>query len=295
MISVLVASMGRPSLAATLAALAGVRIPPGETLEVIVADDSADGRVARTLADRPPPLPVTVVPVGAGNVAVARNACLEAARGDWLVFVDDDETVETDWLEGHLSAARDFAADAVFGPVRPVYPEGTPDWFVAADPLFQDWRWQENGRAVAHGRTGNTLIRRSALGGLRFDPAFGPTGGEDHDFFLRFHAAGNRMVVTDRARARETVPPARATAGYALRRALRTGQIYAERRLRGRGRLFRLGFTVEAIGKLLVAATLAAGLRPFDRAGAFRMRMRASTNLGKLRGIRGAPAISAWS
>ncbi len=294
MISVLIASLGRPSLAETLASVGRARIPAGESVEVIVADDSPDGRVARLVAGCSVPEVVRVLPVGAGNVATARNACLDAARGDWLIFVDDDETVEVDWLEGHLSAARDFDADAVFGPVHPRYPEGTPAWFVAADPLFQDWRWQEDGRRVPHGRTGNTLVRRAAVGDLRFDRSFGRSGGEDHDFFLRFAAAGGRMVVTDRARVHETVPAQRATPAYVLDRATRTGQLYARLKLAGRGPLFHLGFGLGALVKYLGGLAVATLLRRFDLGRAFRLRKRAATNLGKLRGIAGAPLMSAW-
>ena len=294
MISILIASMGRPFLLSTLESLAKTRIPDGETVEVVIADDSPDGRVAELVSGRDLGLPLRVVPVGAGNVSHARNACLDAATGDWLIFVDDDETVEPDWLEGHLSAARDFAADAVFGPVFPHYPEGTPAWFVAADPLFQDWNWDDDGRPHPNGRTGNTLIRRSALGGLRFDPAFGRTGGEDHDFFLRFAAAGNRMVVTNRARAYEDIPPDRATPAYALRRAVRGGQIYAETRLKGGGRATRLVLTVDAALKLTIGTGLWLILRPFDRARAFRYGRRAAVNIGKLKGVVGSRPMTAW-
>lgn len=294
MISVLIASLGRPFLLSTLESVARARVPQGESLEVVVADDSPDGAVARLLAGHNVGLPLRVLSVAVGNVSHARNACLDAAVGDWMIFVDDDETVEPEWLVGHLSAARDFGADAVFGPVFPRYPEGAPAWFVAADPLFQDWNWDDDGRLHPHGRTGNTLIRRSALGDLRFDPAFGRSGGEDHDFFLRFAAAGGRMVVTNRARAHEDIPPARATSAYVLRRAIRGGQIYAETRLRESGKAGTLAFACDAVGKLAVGLGLWLVFRSFDRPRALRYGKRAATNLGKLRGAIGARPMEAW-
>lgn len=295
MISVLIASMGRESLAETLRSIAAARLPAGETLEIVIADDSADACVPALVAGLALPMPVRVLAVSAGNVSVARNACLDAAGGDWLIFVDDDETVEPGWLEGHLGAARDFAADAVFGPVFPRYPAGTPGWFRAANPLFQDWRWDEDGRPTHHGRTGNTLIRRSALGQLRFDPAFGRTGGEDHDFFLRFAAGGHRMVVTNRARVHEDVPAERATARYALGRARRTGQLYARLRLKGLGRAASAAFAAGAVAKFCIAALASFAVRPFDRALSFRLRLRSSTNAGKLRETAGARLMTAWT
>lgn len=295
MISVMIASIGRPSLAATLSSLARARVPEGEAVEIIIADDGPSGQVQQVLARLDVPLDIRLINVSAQNVSTSRNACLDAARGEWLIFVDDDETVESDWLEGHLSSAREFGADAVFGPVYPVYPQQTPAWFLAANPLFQDWRWTEEGREVRYGRTGNTLLRRSALGDLRFDPAFGRSGGEDHDFFMRFAAAGHRMVVTNRARAHEEVPAERATAGYVLRRAARTGQIHAVLRLRGQGRLARLAFAADAAAKLVVATVASVILRPFSRPRSFRLLMRSASNFGKLRGVSGAGLMSAWT
>lgn len=294
MISVLIASMGRPHLADTLASVMLARVPDGQDVEIIVADDSPDGKAARLVATLDLVLRVIVLPVGAGNVALARNACLDAARGEWLIFVDDDETVEPEWMQGHLSAATDFEADAVFGPVFPIYPSGTPDWFVRANPLFGDWGWSDDGRVVGKGRTGNTLICRSALGSLRFDPAYGRSGGEDDDFFLRFFAAGHRMVVTDRARAHEMVPAERASVSYALSRAERTGQLYARLRVQGRGFWFALRFWLGALAKLAVLGLGSLALRPFDRAGALRLAMRAHGNRGQLKAIGSRGVVDAW-
>ena len=241
------------------------------------------------------PFATKVVRVGAQNVSLSRNACLEAAAGDWLIFVDDDETVEPDWLEGHLSAARDFKADAVFGPVYPRYPVGTPNWYVAANPLFQNWDWHEDGRPSHRGRTGNTLIRRERLGDLRFDPAFGRSGGEDHDFFQRFLAAGHHMVVTDRAKVHEFVPAERSEPGYVLKRAVRTGQLYALMHLNGQGPVVRFVFALDAAAKWLAASLFSMVLRPLSRARSFRFRVKASMNVGKLRGAFNANLLHAWS
>lgn len=296
MISILIATMGRPSLAATLQSLALARVPAGEDVEVVIADDSPNGQVAAIVGKLALSLMIRIISVGQQNVAAARNACLDAASGDWLIFVDDDEVVENDWLEGHLSAGRDFTADVVLGPVFPRYPDRMPGWLKAADPLFQDWGWNDDGKVSWRGRTGNTLVRRAALPDeLRFDPAFGRTGGEDHDFFLRLAATGAKMVVTNRARVHEDVPPERATSAYALRRAVRTGQIYARLCLRDRRAGFRITFAAGAIIKLAVGTILGLILRPFDRARSFRLEMRAATNLGKLREIFGARLMAAWA
>lgn len=102
------------------------------------------------------------------------------------------------------------------------------------------------------------------------------------------------MVVTSRARVHEEAPPERATATYALRRAVRTGVLYARVRLAGLGWAGRLGFGLDAAAKTAAGAVVALALLPFGRPRAFRLLLRVANNLGKLRGFGSAPPPSAW-
>lgn len=295
-VSVVIASMGRASLLTTLASIDRATLPPNEVLEIVIADDSSDGSVAARIVGQRYGFPIHIVPVGARNVAIARNASLDATRGDWLLLVDDDEYVDPAWIVEHLRVARQFDADAVIAPVYPVYPDAAPDWFKKADPMFHDIGWSETGRRVTYGQSGNSLIRAESLArlGLRFDPEFGRTGGEDDDFFRRFAAAGAKLVVTDRAKAWESVPADRANAGYVQGRMSRTGRLYGRTMLRNASLANRLTFAIDAAIKLGVAATAALALWPIDRAKAFRMRMKVFSNVGKLSALAGARASAAW-
>ena len=285
-VTVGIASIGRPSLLRAIASLRDLALPPGVTAEIVVADDDPDGATARLLAGQETGrLPLRIVAVGARNIALARNACLDAAAGDWVAFVDDDEWVAPDWLRRLLAAQDEFGADVVVGPVFPVYPEGTADWLVRADPLHVDWG--RRGRRLETGRGGNVLFRRDdpRWRALRFDPALGRSGGEDTDFFHRLHRAGATIVATDDARAQEEVSPARLTRSYLRRRALRSGQSYARLRLAGgrgfdgRGAVFVAG----AAAKALAGFGAALMLRPIDRARSLRFAQKGWLNLGKLR------------
>jgi succinoglycan biosynthesis protein ExoM len=284
-VTITIASAGRPTLRRTLSSLDRMRLPPGVSADVVVADDSREGRAAALVdAGRPWRLPVVVIAVGAGNVALARNAALGAATGDLLAMVDDDEWVAEDWLERMMAALAEFEADAVFGPVRPRYPEGTPDWFVRADPLYVEWG--RRGTRVSVGRSGNTLIRRSIIerSGLAFDAALGRTGGEDTVFFHALHRAGARLVVTDDAIIEEDVPAGRASVAYVRRRSLRKGQIYARFVAASvtPAPMGRAAFYAAAAAKAAGGFALAALTVPFDRATALRLAVRAWMNQGKI-------------
>jgi glycosyltransferase involved in cell wall biosynthesis len=86
------------TLGATLAALAAQREAPD--FEVVLVDDGSTDdtlAVARRLArldER-----VKVLSVDHGGSAHARNAGIEAARGDFIAFLDADDTWERDFLE----------------------------------------------------------------------------------------------------------------------------------------------------------------------------------------------------
>lgn len=285
-VTIAIASSGRASLVRCLTSLAALELPAELRVDILIADDSDAATVpARVAAAQPLPFAVHVVPVHAHNVSVARNACIAAATGDLIAFVDDDEWVEPDWLTRLLAAMAEFEADCVFGPVHPAYPAGTPDWIVRANPLHVDWG--RRGRRVEVGRGGNTLFRRALAirHGLRFDPALGRTGGEDTSFFHAMGQVGAVMVVTDDATVHEDAPPARVNLAYFRHRALRTGQIYA-RFIVGqhahqplRTALFYGG----AIAKAAVALGVGALIYPFDRARWLRLAMRGWMNVGKVR------------
>ncbi|KPL51034.1 hypothetical protein ABB55_01365 [Prosthecomicrobium hirschii] len=285
-----IASIGRPSLLATLASVAAIGRPQDVDVTVLVADDSPDGAVDRLMAGGGPwPFRLAVLPVAAGNISVARNACLAAATTPLMAFVDDDERVSAEWLVRLFAAMAEFGADVVIGPVFPVYPPGTPDWLRRANPLHVDWG--RRGRRVDTGRTGNVLFRRDdpRWSALRFDPAYGRTGGEDTDYFHRLHRAGAAIVVTDDARIDEEVPAARLQPRYLRRRALRSGQSYAGFRLGGRRGLDPAGLVFHAGNAAKALAGLAAALllRPVDRARSLRFALKFWLNLGKLRQLTG--------
>ncbi len=285
-ITIAIASSGRRMLVRCLASLAALELPADTIVDIVIADDSLQGLAAGLVAEAQPlPYPIRIIPSAARNVSVARNACLDAATGELIAFVDDDEWVEPDWLIRMLATMREFAADCVFGPVHPVYPADTADWIVRANPLHVDWG--RRGRKVTLGRGGNTLMKRSLVSaaGLRFDPALGRTGGEDTSFFHALGQHGAVMVVTDDAMVHEDAPPARVNVAYFRHRALRTGQIYARFIVGGIGDslLARAKFYAGAALKACVALTIGALAYPFDKALWLRFAMRGWMNVGKLR------------
>jgi succinoglycan biosynthesis protein ExoM len=227
-IDICICTYRRPELEAALLSVAAMRRPEGARIRVIVADNddvpSARDRVYRLAARLP--FEVSYVHCPASNISIARNACLDLAGGDFLAFVDDDETVSADWLAQLLRCAVETGADAVLGPVRSVYSSDAPAWMRKGDfhstmPVWVDGE-------IRTGYTCNLLLRRTSpgLAGRRFNLALGRTGGEDTEYLGRLHEAGGRIAFAPGALVFEPVPAERARFAWLAKRRFRMGQTH---------------------------------------------------------------------
>lgn len=259
-ISVCLCTCERPALlAALLPRLAAQQRDEADALEIIVADNDA-ARSAQPVVEqfaRASAVPVHYVSEPRRNIALARNASVAPARGEYVAFIDDDERPPPDWLATLLRTARAHDGAAVLAPVRPHFETPPPGWLLrggfcdrAEHPTGHPMPWQEC-------RTGNVLIRRDALmavadGAGPFRAAFG-TGGEDKDLFMRLARAGHRFVWCNEAAVDETVPPERWRRRFLLRRAL----------LRGRNNLGLEGQRGALLARSLVATPVYALALPF--------------------------------
>lgn len=221
-IDLCICTFRRESLAEALRSAAAQVLPATHRLRIIVADnDEAPSALARVRALG---LEIEYVHAPARNISIARNACLDTATGEWIAFLDDDETAPPDWLARLLTCAAETKADAVFGPSRALYPAGTPDWITVND--FHSNLPQRRGGEVETGHSCNVLFRRPPAD-LRFDPALGRSGGEDTDFFFRLHRAGRRFAICDQAQVSEPVSPSRLSLRWLAERRIAEGQHYA--------------------------------------------------------------------
>lgn len=288
----------RPELAATLASLAAMT-PCGLPVAVAVADNdaepSAHDLVETTAAGHP--LPLTYLHAPRANISIARNALLDHARATGarlLVYLDDDETVEPDWLMHLVGAWRDTGAGTILGPVRAHYHPGAPawmDWARAHDtlPVF------DKGDVITSGYTCNVLVDLAdpAAGRLRFDPVRGRSGGEDSAFFADFWGAGGRIAFAPEAVVHETVPADRARLAWLLRRRYRMGQTHASLIAKGHPRAGRIRAAFVAVVKAAACGRLAVigAARPAWRN---RQLMRAALHVGAVAHLGGARQIEIY-
>ena len=263
-VTICIASIGRPSLIQLLRSLETMQQPV--PVRVIIADDSTDGAAQRLVeASAPWQLPVDICQVNARNIATARNACVERARGRFAGFLDDDEWVDDDWLIHMRNTAIHHNADAVFGAVDAVYAPSTPPWLEKVG-LFRK-RPGDTGARVNTGATCNALVRLETVRrlNLRFDEGYGRTGGEDTEFFHRLATAGGVLVACSDAKAYEDVPAARLEIQHLRKRYTRGGHTYARVMLAHQSSAQRAAFYAAALVKMLGTGAISLMAWPFRR------------------------------
>ena len=193
---------------------------------LVVDNDPAGSAMPRV--ERFDGRPVRFVHEPVPGIAAARNRALDDAAGaDLLVFVDDDERPEPGWLEALLTTWHETEPAAVVGPVVSTYPQAPEPW-IAAGRFFERRRLR-TGTEVTTAATNNLLLdlRQVRALGVRFDPAFGASGGSDTLFTRQLHQRGGRMVWCDEALVIDVVPHSRLTRRWVLRRAMRTGNSWS--------------------------------------------------------------------
>jgi cellulose synthase/poly-beta-1,6-N-acetylglucosamine synthase-like glycosyltransferase len=187
--SIVVPTVGRPSLVVLLDALAG-QLPERSDVEILVVDDRRDAGTPLHVPDGL--LGYTKVLRGGGTgPAAARNVGWQAARQDWVVFLDDDVTPAPDWLR-QLRRDLDVPADVagVQGALRVPLP---------ADRRPTDWERTTAGLAAGRWITADMAYRRDVLRSVRgFDERFPRAFREDADLAARVRRAGWRLTRGDR-------------------------------------------------------------------------------------------------
>lgn len=173
--------------------LAGLDASTLKDFELILVDDcSTDERaiaLARASGARYHRMPEN------GGPGIARNAGVELARGEVIVFIDSDVVVHPDTLERIQSAlAADPGAAALFGSYDDQ--PASPGLVTEYRNLLHHWVHQTGPPEASTFWAGCGAIRRAAfleVGG--FDPAYRRPSIEDIELGMRLRQAGHRILL----------------------------------------------------------------------------------------------------
>lgn len=226
-VDICICTFQRPQIVETLTSVAQIDVPDGVAVRVIIADNDDTPTAQGAVAAVSMPFELAYVHAPSRNISIARNACLDAATADFVVFIDDDESVEPNWFSALLNKQRETGAEVVLGPALALYPEDAPDWLREGDYHSSTATYVDGEIRTAY--TCNVLIERTAppIEGKRFRLELGKTGGEDTVFFAEIYRDGGRFAYAPEARVSEPVEHKRLGLKWLLQRKIRFGQTHA--------------------------------------------------------------------
>lgn len=157
-------------------------------LEIILVNDGSPDRSGEICAEYAARYPgvVSVITLDNGGQGRARNFGIDAARGDFLSFIDSDDYIEPDMFSLMLAAIEREGADIAVCDMEKRYDDGRRQYIKAAlqdDPM------------AAVGSASNKVFKRALVGDIRF-----PVGlwYEDFSFSAKLAMLSEKTVFVEK-------------------------------------------------------------------------------------------------
>lgn len=161
----------------------------------------------------------------------ARNAAIRMALNknvDWLVYFDDDATLDENWLLEFELITETKKFDVLSGPQIPIFENSIASKFKNCS-IYGERKLTE-GKKIIWAATNNVAVKMKTLKQEKlFFSEDMLTGGSDKEFFLRFSKSGASMIWSNRIKVFEKVLPDRLNNEWIGKRSYRIG--LTERRI----------------------------------------------------------------
>lgn len=182
------------------------------------------------------------------GIANARNRATQEARGEYLIFLDDDESADPNWLLAYERLIQEHEPDAFGGRIEVFFENPRPPWL--SDELLGflgELNWGKEIKPLNDPATplytGNFGFRRGIVEKIGlFDTTLGRrgkenNGGEDVDFYRRIVKTGLKVWWTPEALIYHRIQSLKLNRRYFLDLHYRQGRIEGVRR---RGSMSRM-------------------------------------------------------
>lgn len=200
--------------------------------EIIVVDNNstdATPQIAKDFKQSHPELNITLCSETKQGLSHARNCGITQAKGDFLVFLDDDAIPCENYLEKLHEGLQEHPDHAGFGgKIEPLFEDGkTPKWLCKwtlswASGLDMGTR-PKTFKPGKFPIGANMGFRREVVEKVGvFNTELGRSkknlmGGEEKDFFFRIQRAGYRIIYLPEPYVHHVIPQSRTTTDYIRR------------------------------------------------------------------------------
>lgn len=231
-------------LEVTLDSVADMSVPREMEWELLVVDNNSTDATREVVAGYEGVLPVRYLLETKQGLSHARNRAVREARGEYIVWTDDDVRVSENWLAAYGDAFRSWPDTLFFGgPLLPWFEGEPPGWLTEAFEEVAGAYAVKDLSPEPVPLTGldelpfgaNMAFRTEALGDDPFDVRLGRHGrnlmvGEETELMLSLVEEGPPGRWVPEARVRHYIPSERQSVRY-LRRYYRAhGRISGVRR-----------------------------------------------------------------
>jgi glycosyltransferase involved in cell wall biosynthesis len=215
------------SLRRTLDSLAALQIPGDLTWEIVIVHNSTDHTDA-IIGEYSYRLPVRKEHETKVGLSNARNQAIDTAKGEYIVWTDDDVVVHPGWLSAYVEAFRRWPEAAVFGGrIKPRYEPPVTRWVVEAETLLEgpfairDFGDRQPlsiaGYRIPFGA--NFAVRAKEQRAFRYDPNLGaapnrPRSDDEIDVITRLLESGATGYWIPEAMVDHCIGPNRQTVRY---------------------------------------------------------------------------------
>lgn len=189
LVTVAICTLNRAeSLRRTLNSIAALCVPRDLDWEVVVVNNGSGDDTDEVIKSFTGRLPIRLEFEPERGHSSARNHAVDAAKGKYIVWTDDDVIVDPGWLAAYLEAFRRWPEAALFGgPITPKYSEPTPKWVIECQSIiapmaaFRDFGPEPlplsiEGHRIPYGPS--LAMRASYHRKFRFNPNLGRRPGQ---------------------------------------------------------------------------------------------------------------------
>jgi glycosyltransferase involved in cell wall biosynthesis len=173
------------SLRLTLDSLASTQIPRDLSWEVLIVNNNSTDHTDDVISEYIGRLPVRRVFEPRAGKSNALNRATDVAKGDYIVWIDDDVFVDAGLLTAYVAAFRRWPEAAVFGGrIKPRYEAPVEKWVLQSEAVlegpysirdFGDYVLPLSADDEDHFPFGsNWAIRAIEQRAFRYDPELGP-------------------------------------------------------------------------------------------------------------------------